>query len=88
MQDVHILMLKQIELLINNISLMNEYKNLGFKIIWDKKKNKLIITYCKRKYEVSLIKQEDKIYWHLKPYNNSVFNSALENGINIVFFCH
>ena len=86
MQDVRKLMLEQIGLLIDNTALLQEYKNLGFKIVWDIRKNKLIIRYCNRKYEISLISYNDLACWHLAPYNNSFLETSIENGINIVFF--
>ncbi len=42
----------------------------------------------KNNYEFGIIKDKDekKYYWYLTPYNKSIFMTAVENGIEMVFF--
>lgn len=48
-----------------------------------------LVAYApKNNYEFGIIKDKDekKYYWYLTPYNKSIFMTAVENGIEMVFF--
>lgn len=48
-----------------------------------------LVAYApKNNYEFGIIKDKDekKYYWYLIPYNKSIFMTAVENGIEMVFF--
>lgn len=48
-----------------------------------------LVAYApKNNYEFGIVKDksEKRYYWYLTPYNKSIFMTAVENGIEMVFF--
>lgn len=81
-EEIPNLMLKYMDLLIQD----KKYIEDGFNIQFDMNNFELIITYKNKEYIVKLTRIDNQLYWHLVPYNNSVFNTAIENGLNVVLF--
>ena len=61
-----------------------ETSNIKFYI----KQDHLVAYAPKNSYELGIIlnKKEKRFYWYLSPYNKSNFTTAVENGIEMVFF--
>ena len=49
-------------------------------------KNELNITYKQKQYVITLVNKDEQFYWHLVPYNNSFYETAIDNGLTIVLF--
>lgn len=56
------------------------------KFIGIEKNKDYFLTAKKRIKDTIKDKEEKKYYWYLTPYNKSIFMTAVENGIEMVFF--
>ena len=66
---------------INNIIKVNKiYKYKGYKIFLND--NSIEIIYNNSTYTVTATQINNDLYWHLKPYNNSYFETKIDNNIN------
>ena len=76
---------KEVCTITNNI---DEYYSQGYKIVWDLQNSQLIINYNGSKdYVVDVvINFDNSYYWHLTPYNNSYFETRIDNNFNYVLF--
>lgn len=86
MKEVPKIMLEHLDLLIQNKEQYNNYLKDGYEFYFEPETIKLIVNYKSKEYVISIIEEEKQLYWHLIPYNNSVFNTAIENGLNVVLF--
>lgn len=66
---------------INNIiEINNKYKHLGYNIYL--KNNGFEIVYKKKKYILSIKKENNIFYWHLEPYNGSYYETIINDTSN------
>lgn len=79
------MMLKEMDKLIKTHD-FQEYINYGFKIEFIPQKCELNITYKQKQYVITLVNKDEQFYWHLVPYNNSFYETAIDNGLTIVLF--
>lgn len=86
MLDIPKMMLKELDKFIQNKDTFNQYINDGFAFHYDLYTFNLIITYSSKEYVVNLINKDEQLYWHLAPYNNSFFETSIDNGLDIVIF--
>lgn len=86
MLDIPRMMLKELDKLIENKDKFNQYIKDGFSIHYDLYTFNLLITYKKKEYVVSLIHKNEQFYWHLTQYNNSFYETTIDNGLDIILF--
>lgn len=86
MLDIPRMMLKELDKLIKNKDKFNQYIKDGFSIHYDLYTFNLLITYKRKKYVVSLIHKNEQFYWHLTQYNNSFYETTIDNGLDIILF--
>lgn len=86
MLDIPKMMLKELDKFIQNKDTFNQYINDGFTFNYDLYTFELIITYRSKEYVVNLKNKDEQLYWHLVPYNNSFFETSIDNGLYIVVF--
>lgn len=67
---------------------MNKYEKMGYKILYDIEDHYLLITYRDSTYITKIVEIDSSTYWHLEPYNNSIFTTKLDNpnSFEIVLF--
>lgn len=80
------LILKELNKLIKNKDIFKQYINDGYYFHYDLYTFDLLITYRSKEYVVNLIDKDDQLYWHLVPYNNSFFETNIDNGLDIILF--
>ncbi len=66
---------------INNvIEVNNKYKDKGFNIFLE---NEYIeIIYNKSVYKITIIKKDNKLFWHLTPYQKNYFETEISTTRN------
>jgi len=77
--DLRTIMMQQLEYIVYN---SEHYASHGYQIEFNFYNNSLEITYNKNIYTVSIIDKENKIYWHLQPYNGSFFETTVNTHQN------
>ena len=66
---------------INKIIKVNKiYKCKGYKMFLND--NSIEIIYNNSTYTVTATQINNDLYWHLEPYNNSYFETKIDNNIN------
>lgn len=86
MSDIPKMMLKELDKLIENKDRFNQYIKDGFSIHYDLYTFNLLITYKRKEYTVNLIQKNEQFYWHLTQYNNSFYETTIDNGLDIILF--
>lgn len=62
----------------NFLDIINKYKKLEYYVGFGK--DCLIIKTRKENYSLGIIEENKILYWHLKPYNNSYFETKVNIG--------
>lgn len=86
MLDIPNLMVKHIDLLLEDQEKYSNYIKNGYKFEFDFKSYKLIVTYKNKEYKIKLIEENKQLCWCLTPYNHSSFITNIDNGLEIVLF--
>lgn len=68
----------QFEKLTKNEEEYKKYCNDGYSILYESHNSEIVVYYCKKKYIISIIELDEILYWHLEPYNGSVFNTRID----------
>ena len=79
------LILKELDKFINTKA-FNQYIKDGFTFHYDLYTFDLLITYSSKEYVVNLVVKDGQYQWRLTPYNNSFFETSINNGLDIVIF--
>ena len=65
---------------------MDKYKDDGYNIKYDINNNQLIVFYHNKEYNVKIIEDNNELYWHLEPYNNTYYTTLYDNGFDMILF--
>lgn len=68
----------QFEKLTKNEEEYKKYCNAGYSILYEPHNSEIVVYYCKKEYRISIIELDEILYWHLEPYNGSVFNTRID----------
>lgn len=86
MLNIPKMMLKELDKFIQNKDIFNQYISNGLTFNFDLCTFELIITYSCKEYVVNLVNKNEKLYWHLVPYNNSFYETSVDNGLDSIIF--
>lgn len=89
MLDIPKVMFSQIEKFIKKKSKIGYYNNMEYKLQYDLKNCNLLVKYKEKKYIIKIVNKSGDLYWHLVPYNNSFFETKLDEekcNLDMVLF--
>lgn len=64
----------------NIIAINNKYKKEGYEIFLTG--NFIEVHYNDVKYSIKIVEKNNKLYWHLKPYNKTYFETQINNDFS------
>lgn len=73
----------------NNLKNMKKYQENGFKLEFDFETGFIFATYMGVVYNIGIINRNSQLYWILKPYNNSYFETKCnpnDKSFDLVLF--
>lgn len=66
----------------NIIKANNVYSKKGFTLFLCEDKDALEVLYNNSTYNISVVKRKKDLYWHLTPYNETFFETLVNNQFN------
>lgn len=64
----------------NIIAINNKYKKEGYEIFLTG--NFIEVYYNDVKYSIKIVEKNNQLYWHLKPYNKTYFETLINNDVS------
>ena len=58
---------------------LDELEKDGYKINYDFYNCNLEVKYHRKNYVIKIIEKDNRFYWHLDPYNQSYFETEVDN---------
>ena len=89
MLDVPKMMFKQLENFVRKKNKIGYYYHIGYKLYYCFNDHSLLVEYKGKRYLIKIVNKIGEWYWHLEPYNNSFFETRLDEdkcNLDMVLF--